>query len=119
MICLLDDEPTLLRALGRLLASEGLIAERFCDPTQFLEYARTHPVQLAVIDVRMPGRTGFEVMAELRTIAPDVRVIIMTGENDSAHRSAAFAGGACAFFLKPFDDEEFLRAVREALAPAA
>ena len=119
MICLLDDEPSLLRALGRLLASEGLTVERFSDSRHFLEYARTHPVQLAVIDVRMPGRTGFEIMAELRTIAPDVRVIIMTGENDSAHRSAALTGGACAFFLKPFDDEKFLQAVREALAPTA
>jgi FixJ family two-component response regulator len=119
IICLLDDEPSVLKALGRLLASERLQAEKFCEPAGFLDYARHHPVRVAVIDIRMPGMTGLEVLAELRTISPGARVIVMTGENDSAHRAAALAGGATAFFLKPFDDEVLLKAVREAIAPAA
>lgn len=117
MICLLDDEPSVLKALGRLLASEGLHAETFSDPVRFLEHARRHPVRLAVIDVRMPEMTGFEVLAELRAGSPNARVIMMTGENDPAHRSATMTAGASAFFLKPFDDEKFLQAVREALTP--
>lgn len=119
IICLLDDEPSVLKALGRLLASEGLQAEKFCEPARFLDYARSYPVRLTVIDIRMPGMTGLEVLAELRAISPGARVIMMTGENDSAHRTAALAGGASAFFLKPFDDEMFLQAVREAIAPSA
>jgi len=108
-----------LKALGRLLASEGLHAEKFSEPARFLDYARNHPVRLAVIDIRMPGMTGFGVLAELRAISPAARVIIMTGENDPAQRSEAMAGGASAFFLKPFDDEAFLKAVRAANTPAA
>jgi FixJ family two-component response regulator len=118
IICLLDDEPPVLKAVGRLLASEGLRAEKFTDPTCFLDYARSHPVRLAVIDIRMPGMTGIEVLAELRAVSPGARAILMTGESDSAHRTAAMAGGARAFFLKPFDDELFLQAVREAIEPA-
>jgi two-component system response regulator FixJ len=118
IICLLDDEPSVLKALGRLLASEGLHAVKFSDSALFLEHARTHSVRLAVIDIRMPGLTGLEVLAELRAISPDTRVILMTGENDPAHRQAAEAGGASAFFLKPFDDEAFLAAVRAAIAPS-
>lgn len=117
MICLLDDEPSVLKALRRLLASEGLHAETFCDPVRFLEHARRHPVRLAVIDIRMPEMTGFEVLAELRAGSPDARVIMMTGENDPGYRSATMAGGASALLLKPFDDEMFLQAVREALMP--
>jgi two-component system response regulator HydG len=116
IICLLDDEPSVLKALGRLLASEGLQTEKFCDPSRFLDHARSHPMRLAVIDIRMPGMTGLEVLAELRTSAPHGRVIVITGESDPTHRAAALAGGACAFFLKPFDDEMFLQAVRDALA---
>jgi FixJ family two-component response regulator len=119
IICLLDDDPCVVKALGRLLASEGLHAEKFYEPARFLDYARGHPVRLAVIDIRMPGMTGLEVLAELRTISPATRVLIMTGENDPAHRTAALAGGARAVFLKPFDDAAFLQAVSEALAPAA
>ena len=116
IICLLDDEPSVLKALGRLLASEDLHAEKFSDPASFLEHARHHPVRLAVIDMRMPGMTGLEVLAKLRKESPGARVIVMTGESDPSHRDAALAGGASAFFLKPFDDEAFLAAVRKALS---
>ena len=119
IICLLDDEPSVLKALGRLLASEGLSAEKFSDPAHFLDYARTHPVRVAVVDIRMPGMTGLEVLSELRALSPDTRVIILTGENNPAHPATAFAGGAHAFFHKPFDDERLLQAIREAMAPSA
>ena len=112
IICLLDDEPSVLRSLGRLLASEGLTALKFADPPSFLRYAGSHPVRLAVVDIRMPGMTGIDVLEELRVLSPDTRTIIMTGESDAIHRTAALAAGAVSFFLKPFDDEAFLQAVR-------
>src|ERR1700736_4725962 len=96
-ICLLDDEPSVLKALERLLASDGLHVQKFCDPACFLEHARSHPVRLAVIDIRLPGITGLEVLAELGVSSPDTRVIIVTGENNPAHRREALAGGASAF----------------------
>jgi DNA-binding NtrC family response regulator len=116
-ICLLDDEPSVLKALGRLLASEGLPAHTFYDPMCFLEYARDHPVRLVVIDIRMPGLNGLEVLAKLRVSSPDTRVIVMTGENNPAYRAAALAGGASAFFFKPFDDRAFLASVCKAILP--
>lgn len=73
-------------------------------------------MRLAVVDIRMPGMSGIEVLAGLRVVSPRVRVIIMTGENDPALEAEALAGGASAFFLKPFNDEVFLQAVRDALA---
>jgi two-component system response regulator HydG len=118
IICLLDDEPSVLKALGRLLASEGLAAEKFSDPAHFLDYARTHAVRVAVVDIRMPGMTGLEVLSKLREISPGTRVIILTGENNPTHPATALAGGACAFFHKPFDDERLLQAVREAMPPS-
>ena len=118
IICLLDDEAAVLKGLGRLLASEGLHTEKFTDPARFLAHARTHPVLLAVIDIRMSGMTGFEVLAELRAISPTPKVIVLTGESDRAHREAALSGGACAFFRKPFDNDAFLGAVRRAIAPS-
>ena len=117
VICLLDDEPCVLKAIGRLLASAGLKVEKFTEPKQFLVYALAHPVRLAVIDICMPGMSGLEVQDQLRMSVPTVRVIVMTGEDNPNHRAAALAGGAVAFFLKPFDDESFLKAVRAALAP--
>ena len=119
IIYLLDDEPSVLKALGRLLASEGLAALKFGDPASFLQHVRSHPVRLAVIDIRMPGMTGIDVMEELRVLSPDTKTIIITGESDAIHRVAALAAGAVSFFLKPFDDEVFLQAVRTVIAKPA
>ena len=116
-ICLLDDDPSVLKALGRLFASEGLETEKFIDPALFIAYAESHPVRLAVVDVRMPGTNGIEVMMRLRSVSPETKVIIMTAESDPWNRTSALAGGASAFFLKPFDDAAFVEAVRAAIPP--
>ncbi|WP_166442635.1 response regulator [Phragmitibacter flavus] len=115
-VCVLDDEPSVLRALGRLLMSDGFRVLKFCEPQVLLDHARNQLVEFAVIDIRMPGMSGLEVLAELQTVSPDARVIVITGESDPSHKAAALAGGACAFFLKPFDDELFLQAVRKAIS---
>ena len=102
--------------MTRLLSSAGWNVKQFSDPEQFLEYARTHRPPVAVIDVWMPIMSGLEVQSRLSQISPSTRVIIFTGKEDPLVRSTALNGGASAFFNKPFDDEEFLTAVRMGLA---
>ncbi|HEV3147139.1 MAG TPA: response regulator [Chthoniobacterales bacterium] len=116
VICLLDDDPSVLKGLNRLLMSAGWHAEQFSDPEKFLLYAKTHRTPVAVIDVWMPLMNGLEVQSRLHEASPSTRVIIFTGKDDSLVRSTALAAGATAFFVKPFDDEEFLTAVRFALS---
>jgi len=118
-ICLIDDEPSVLKALGRLLASEGWKTEKFEDPVLFLDYSRSNAVALAVIDVRMPGMSGLDVQVALHETSPGSRTIIITAEDDPAHRLAAKKGGATAFFLKPLDDDAFVEAVRNAMPEVA
>jgi two-component system response regulator HydG len=116
VVCLLDDDPSVLKGLGRLLKSAGWHAETFSDPEEFLLYARTHRPPVAVVDVWMPLMSGLEVQSRLRELSPSTRVIIFTGRDDPLIRSTALTAGATAFFAKPFDDEEFLTAVRLALS---
>ena len=118
VICLLDDDPSVLKAVGRLLSSAGWQAQQFSDPEKFLEYARIHRAPVAVIDVWMPIMSGLEVQSRLKELSPSTRVIIFTGKDDPLVRSTALNAGASAFLTKPFDDEELLTAVRLALAPA-
>jgi len=59
---------------------------------------------------------GLEVQSRLRKISPLTRIIIFTGKDDPLVRSTALNAGASAYFTKPFDDEEFLAAVRSALS---
>jgi two-component system, LuxR family, response regulator FixJ len=118
VVCLLDDDPSVLKGLGRLFLSADLHAEKFSDPEEFLRYVRTHRPAVALIDVCMPQMSGLEVQSRVGKISPSTRVIIFTGKADALVRSTALNAGASAFFTKPFDDEELLTAVRLALASA-
>jgi two-component system response regulator FixJ len=117
-VCLLDDDASVLRSMQYLLASDGIPVRAFNKPEEFLEYAATHPVPVVVTDIWMPGVTGLEILARTCAISPRPRVIVITARDDLAARATALAIGPVAFFIKPFNDEEFLAAVHGALAQA-
>jgi two-component system response regulator HydG len=118
VVCLLDDDPSVLKAVGRLLSSAGWHVKQFSEPDEFLVYAKIHRVPVAVIDVWMPLMNGLEVQSRLRELSPTTRVIIFTGKDDPRVRSTALNEGASAFLTKPFDDDELLTAIRLALTSA-
>jgi FixJ family two-component response regulator len=115
IICLVDDDPSMLRALDRLLSSAGLQAQLFSEPLVFLSYVICNSVALAVIDIWMSGMSGLEVQKELQTVSPTTRVIISTANDHDSVRNAAIQAGAIAYFVKPFDDDAFLTAVHQGL----
>jgi two-component system response regulator FixJ len=115
VVCLVDDDPSVLKGLGRLLLSADLDAKTFGNPEEFLRYAQTHRPAVALIDVCMPQMSGLEVQSRLGKISPSTRVIIFTGKDDPLVRSTALNAGASAFLTKPFDVEELLTAIRLAL----
>src|SRR4051812_11827855 len=103
-ICLVDDDPSVRKALLRLLRSAGLQARAFESGREFLEYAAHEPMRLAILDIRMPEVSGLEVQARLREIAPEIPVIIITAQDETVTRKAALDAGAVAFVAKPFRD---------------
>jgi two-component system, LuxR family, response regulator FixJ len=117
IVFLVDDDAAVLTSIGRLLASDGFAVRSFSEPGEFLAHVETNPVPLVILDVWMEQMTGLEVQAKLARISPKTRVIVMTGRKDPGAEKTAMDFGAVAFFLKPFDDEEFLAAVHRALAP--
>ena len=117
-VCLVDDDPSVLRSMQYLLASDGITVRAFNKPKEFLAHAATHPVSVVVTDIWMEGVTGLEILARMCAISPRPRVIVITARDDLAARATAMAIGPVAFFIKPFNDEEFLVAVRKALAQA-
>jgi FixJ family two-component response regulator len=113
-ICLVEDDPSIVRAMSRLLSSDGWNVQSFLDPLAFLRYAQAHHPEVAVLDISMPLMNGLEVQTRLRTLSPGTRVIVLTANDHPAVRSTATAAGACAFLIKPADDEEFLSAIESA-----
>ncbi|HKP03743.1 MAG TPA: response regulator [Chthoniobacterales bacterium] len=118
-VCLVDDDPSVLRSMKFLLASDGIAVRAFNKPAEFLAYSAVHSVSLVVTDIWMEGVTGLEILARMCALTPRPRVIVVTARDDLAARATAMAIGPVAFFIKPFDDEQFLAAVQHALAEAA
>src|SRR5256714_2686213 len=99
-VCLLDDDPSILKASRRLLDSVGWKVEAFSDPIAFLEHAAIHCPELAVIDIVMPDMNGLEVQTRLHRVSPSTRVIVLTAKDDPSVRRLAMNAGASAFFIK-------------------
>ena len=114
-VCLVDDDLSVLKSMQYLLASEGLKVRAFNKPEDFLAHASNHHVPVVVTDIWMDRVTGLEVLARLCAISPRTRVIVITAREDLAARATAMAIGPVAFFIKPFNDEQFIAAVRNAL----
>ena len=116
IVCLVDDDFAVLKSIGRLLASDGFSARSFDKPKDFLAHIRTNAVPVVVLDLLMGQMNGLEVQAQVAALSPRTRVIVITGREDPKMKEAVLRAGAVAFFSKPFDDGEFLGAVRAALA---
>ena len=115
-VCVVDDDLSVLKSMHYLLASEGFKVRMFNKAEDFLTHASAHHVPVVVTDIWMDQVTGLEVLARLCAISPKTRVIVITAREDLAARATAMAIGPAAFFMKPFDDEKFIRAVRDALS---
>ena len=89
IVCLLDDDPSLLRAMSRMLSSAGCEVQSFTDPIAFLDYAQDHRPRVAVLDILMPIMNGLEVQTRLRDLSPSTGVIVVTSKDDPLVRSKA------------------------------
>jgi CheY-like chemotaxis protein len=122
VICVIDDDASLRRSLRNLLRSEGFHAETFESAEAFLASGdHTHAVCL-LLDLRMPGMGGPELLRHLAASHSPTPVVVMTAHGGSAARQRCLANGAVAFLEKPFEATELLDAIRTAgstLAPRA
>jgi FixJ family two-component response regulator len=119
VVCLVDDDASVRRSIGRLLESDGFAVHTFSNPKDFLAHTATHTVRVAVLDIWMDQISGMELLAHLCARSPHTQTIFITGHEDAAARATVMNAGAFAFFIKPFDDTEFLIAVRRAFSQHA
>ena len=118
-VCLVDDDPSMRKALACLLEAGAVAVRSFAEPEAFLTYIEANSVKLAILDIWMKPMTGMELLAHLCARSPATRVIFITGRDDDAARATVMQAGAYGFFVKPFDDDEFLTTVYQALGDAA
>ena len=118
-IWLLDDDASMLKALGRLLNSAGFNVEKFNHPAAFLARLDHAGCRVAVLDVWMPDMNGLEVQARLGEVSPETRIIFISGRDEPSVRQTALDAGAFGFLAKPFEDEILIQLVRQGLGASS
>jgi diguanylate cyclase (GGDEF)-like protein/PAS domain S-box-containing protein len=119
-LLLVDDEPSILKALQRLLRREGYTIHTAESGQAALDILATHPAQVIVSDQRMPGMSGVELLSRVRELYPDTRRIILSGYSDISTLSDAINRGAVwKFIAKPWDDEALKAEIGHAFTLAA
>lgn len=102
-VLLVEDDPELRDAIELLLLRKGYHVVSTGDGLRAVELASQHQVDVALVDLLIPGQSGFQVTTDLKSQYGDaMKVAVMSGNASQAHRDYAFAAGADQFLAKPF-----------------
>jgi FixJ family two-component response regulator len=116
LIYLVDDDASVRRALTRLLKSIGLETVAFASAEAFLQARPWVPEACLILDVQLPGMTGWELVDYLRAIDTKIPVIIMTAYNDRPMQDHAMDADVVAYLWKPFHDQELIAALQQVIS---
>jgi DNA-binding NtrC family response regulator len=116
-VLVLDDDAGMLRALTKVLTSEGLVVASTSDPVLAMQYLTggNWTFDAIITDLRMPGLDGVEVLDIVKSRRLNIPVIIITAYGTDEAQAAAARLGAAAYLEKPVATEELLAAVQRAL----
>lgn len=115
-IIIVDDDPGVLQSLQRLLQLNGYYVQTFSSPTAMLAHKLPNGPSCAIVDLKMPGRSGLDLQLLLAQTRPGLPVIFITGFGDIPEAVQAIRAGAADFLTKPIEERKLLDAVKRALA---
>ncbi len=113
-VWLVDDDASIRWVLERALRQGGMAPTAFDHADTALAALRRDRPDVLITDIRMPGRSGLELLTEIRDNQPDLPVIVMTAHSDLDSAVAAYQGGAFEYLPKPFDIDQAVDLVRRA-----
>jgi FixJ family two-component response regulator len=115
IVFIVDDDESVRKALKRLIKSVGMNVETFTTAREFLSRQHYEGPSCLVLDIRMPGLSGLDLQQELAKAGITLPVIFITGHGNISMSVRAMKAGAVDFLEKPFDDQDLLDAIQQAL----
>lgn len=118
LVAVVDDDRTLLESISDLLASAGYATQSFSSAQALLDSGQCAVINCLVTDVRMPGLSGWQLVAILREQQPGLPIIVLTAHEPSewgASAHASLVASVQRILRKPFEAQKLLSAVREAV----
>ncbi len=116
-IIVLDDVSDAGILIKRILQRLGHLVTTFTEEEEAITHARTNPVDLAILDIKLKKMTGMEVLAELKKLSPELKVIMLTGYPTLETARESMKLGASEYCVKPIDKDELETKVATLLAP--
>ena len=113
-ILLVDDEEEFIHALAERLETRGFASAVAYDGEQALAMVKKDQPEIMVLDLRMPGMHGMEVLRHVKRDHPDVQVIILTGHGSEADRELSEELGAFAYLQKPVNINQLVDVMKAA-----
>ena len=115
IVFVVDDDPSVRRAIGRLIGCAGLEVELFGSAQEFLASERPNIPSCLVLDIRLPGISGLNLQRQLAKANIHIPIIFITAHGDIPMTVRAMKAGALEFLTKPFRDQDLLDAIQLAL----
>ena len=115
-VLVVDDNKDTVDILTRLLLRHGMTVLRAYAGPECLETVRSHPVDVILLDVMMPGMDGLEVCGELKRLSPALPIILVTAKDDMTTRAAGMALGVSEFVVKPVNHADLLVRIQTQLS---
>ncbi len=114
-VLLIEDEPNIIEAISFILKRDGWIVATHADGTTAMSAIERHAPDVVILDVMLPGRSGFDVLQELRSGegTKALPVLMLTARGQTKDREMAERLGASRFMTKPFSNKEVLACVQE------
>ena len=117
-VWLVDDDASIRWVLEKALKGSGMSAKCFDQADNVLAALRADAPDVLMTDIRMPGRSGLDLLKEIQVSRPGLPVIVMTAHTDLDAAVAAYQGGAFEYLPKPFDIDKAVDLVRRAAQQA-
>jgi FixJ family two-component response regulator len=114
-VFIIDDDAGMRASIQGLLKSVGLASQSFASPDEFLRSKRSEGPNCLILDVRLPGVNGLDFQRKLTEAGIHIPIIFITGYGDIPMSVRAMKSGAVEFLAKPFNDQDLLDAVQQAL----
>jgi two-component system response regulator FixJ len=114
LVHIVDDDAADTKHLQSILSTSGYEVQATDDCESFLTKVDTLPASIVLLDLRMPGVGGLEVLRRLSTTRPDIPVVMVSGRGDIRSAVKAIKAGASDFLEKPVDPEELIDVVKRA-----
>lgn len=114
-ILVLDDVFDAVNLLRRILTKKGHQVVGFTEEEEAIDHVRSNPVDLAILDIKLKKIDGVEVLAELKKVRPQIRVIMLTGYPTLESARESLRLGASEYCVKPIDKDEIEEKVEKVL----